>query len=550
MATLAAASLASPRVGADRNEDELLVASVRAGDDHAFEQLYLRYQRRIAAYVFGMVHDHGRAEDITQDVFMSALRRMRATDGRIIFKPWVYEIAKNACIDAFRRSRRAEEISYDGDDGGDRLHLVSNGPTPDAAVDTRMSLDHLRGAFGGLSEAHHQILVMRELEGLSYRQIGERLGMSRPSVESTLFRARKRLSEEYEELVSGERCQRIQTMIAGATDAQLGTRDERKMARHVSYCQPCRRAALVAGFDPDALVPKRSVREKIAALLPLPAFLKRRIAGPGGGDGSTWMSAAQYAEPAGGGWVKLAAAASAVVLAGMGAHTVRSPGDDKPAGGSSPEAAMVRSAPAAGAGQGGSKNTVISAGSTAKHGSSNASGSTNNAAGGSGAPSGGAGAPTGSQQGSGPSSSTPSSAADASGSSGGSGSGSDPVKDLTQSATGTVGGVGSQTSAPEVPTVQVPKVEVPTVQVPNLPGAPKVVNDTVDSVNNTVGQVTTTVNQTVGQATDTVNNTVGQTTTTVNQTVGGATGAVGGATQGVGDTVRGVTGGTGLLGGG
>jgi RNA polymerase sigma factor (sigma-70 family) len=142
-----------------------------------------------------MVHDHGRAEDITQDVFISALRRMRATDSRIAFKPWIYEIAKNACIDAFRRSKRAEEVSYDVEDGAERLHLMSNGPTPDAAVDTRMSLDHLRGAFGGLSEAHHQILVMRELEGLSYRQIGEKLGMSRPSVESTLFRARRRLSE-------------------------------------------------------------------------------------------------------------------------------------------------------------------------------------------------------------------------------------------------------------------------------------------------------------------------------------------------------------------
>ena len=128
-----------------------------------------------------MVHDHGRAEDITQDVFISALRRMRATDARIAFKPWIYEIAKNACIDAFRRSKRAEEVSYDVEDGAERLHLMSNGPTPDAAVDTRMSLDHLRGAFGGLSEAHHQILVMRELEGLSYRQIGEKLGMSRPS---------------------------------------------------------------------------------------------------------------------------------------------------------------------------------------------------------------------------------------------------------------------------------------------------------------------------------------------------------------------------------
>src|SRR5215208_3561948 len=96
--------------------DLVLVAAVRTGDDRAFEQLYSRYQRRISAYVFGMVKDHGRAEDITQEVFISALRRMRETDRAIAFKPWVYEIAKNACIDQFRRSHRAQELSFDSDD--------------------------------------------------------------------------------------------------------------------------------------------------------------------------------------------------------------------------------------------------------------------------------------------------------------------------------------------------------------------------------------------------------------------------------------------------
>ncbi|HEX7298993.1 MAG TPA: sigma-70 family RNA polymerase sigma factor [Solirubrobacteraceae bacterium] len=524
MATLAAPSLATPLAGSDRHGDESLVAAVRAGDDHAFEQLYLRYQRRIGAYIYGMVHDHGRAEDITQDVFMSALRRMRATDGRIVFKPWVYEIAKNACIDAFRRSRRTEEVSYDADDGGERLHLVSTSPTPDAAVDTRMSLDHLRGAFGGLSDAHHQILVMRELEGLSYRQIGERLGMSRPSVESTLFRARRRLSEEYEELVSGERCQRIQAMIAGATDGQVGTRDERKMARHVSYCQPCRRAALVAGFDPDALVPKRTVREKIAALLPLPAFLKRRVAGPGGGadHGSAWMAAAHYAEPASGGWLKLAAAASCVLLAGMGANTVRSRGDDKPVAGARPEAAPpARSgAPAASAHRG---STAPSATSTA--GKSPAPVSTT---GGTGSSTSGAGGQ--SAGGTGP---TQASASSGSGASGG--SATDPVTDAARSVTGAVGdATGVDTSAPQVPSAQ-----LPTVQVPKVSGTP-VVNQTVDKVNATTKSTTGTVNATVDQVTTTVNGTVSQ-----------ATGTAGSATKTADDTVQGVTGSTGnLLGGG
>jgi len=71
-----------------------------------------------------MVRDHGRAEDVTQEVFMSALRRMRATDTPIAFKAWVYEIAKNACIDAFRRSRRVEEVSFDADDASERIRKL------------------------------------------------------------------------------------------------------------------------------------------------------------------------------------------------------------------------------------------------------------------------------------------------------------------------------------------------------------------------------------------------------------------------------------------
>src|SRR5213078_4843006 len=113
----------------------------------------------------------------------------------------------------------AEEVSYDADEGlgaADYGRLVSTDAMPEAELESKQQLDHLRGAFGGLSETHHEILVMRELEGLSYREIGERLGMSRPSVESTLFRARKRLTEEYDELVSGERCLRIQGIIATA----------------------------------------------------------------------------------------------------------------------------------------------------------------------------------------------------------------------------------------------------------------------------------------------------------------------------------------------
>src|SRR5215216_4833261 len=305
----------------DLVSDHRLVARVRRGDDRAFEALYERYQRRIHAYVHGMVKDHQRAEDVTQEIFVSSLRRMRATERPIAFKPWIYEIAKNACIDQFRRSKRAEEVSYDADDGlapGDYGRLVSREPVPDAALAAKQQLDHLCGAFGGLSDAHHEILVLRELEGLSYREIGERMGMSRPAVESTLFRARRRLSEEYDELASGQRCLRIQSIIATATSGRLGARDTRRLARHVAHCQPCRRQAVAAGVD-KALVARKPVRrrvvEKVAALFPFPLLLRARR----DGSADSWSSQLpMMSDHAAAGGAKLAAVA-ALVVAGLGA---------------------------------------------------------------------------------------------------------------------------------------------------------------------------------------------------------------------------------------
>ena len=280
-------SATASRPLSESDPDGDLVAAVRRGDERAFEALYARYQRRISAYVFGMVKDHGRAEDITQEVFISALRRMRETERPIVFKPWIYEIAKNACIDQFRRSRRTEEVSIDGVEGlgsADQGRLVASEPTPDMAVNAKQQLDHLCGAFGGLSEAHHEILVLRELEGLSYREIGERMGLSRPGVESTLFRARRRLTEEYDELVSGQRCQRIQGIIAEAAAAMPGARDSKRLARHIAHCQPCRRQAALAGLDTTALPRpvRRRIAAKVAGLLPFPAFLRPRWLGGGG----------------------------------------------------------------------------------------------------------------------------------------------------------------------------------------------------------------------------------------------------------------------------
>jgi RNA polymerase sigma factor (sigma-70 family) len=319
-------------------DDTKLVTAVRRGDDRAFEVLYQRYHARIAAYVRGMVKDHARAEDVTQEVFFAALRRMRDTERPIAFKPWIYEIARNACIDAYRRTSRADELSYDAEGGlgvGDHLRLVSPDQGPDAAVESKQRLNDLCGAFGGLSEAHHQILVLRELEGLSYREIGERLGMSRPAVESTLFRARRRLTEEYDELVSGRRCERVQAIITSAAEGMLGARDRRRLARHTASCQACRRHARRLGLG-DVEAPT-TVRGKLAAFVPIPAFLRRGSdsAGAAGGHGSNLAaqvssSLGAMADPVAATWTKAVAAAAALAFAGAGAHVAAQNGHPLP----------------------------------------------------------------------------------------------------------------------------------------------------------------------------------------------------------------------------
>ena len=336
--------------------DEALIARLRAGEDRAFELLYARYRRRIASYVHGRVGDRGRAEDITQEVFISALRRMRDTDRPIAFRPWIYEIAKNACIDQFRRAKRGEEVSFDAEEGlgaTDYGRLAQPGPTPEVAFDQKEQLVNLQGAFGGLTESHHQILVLRELEGLSYREIGDRMGLTRAAVESTLFRARRRLTEEYDELASGERCRRIESVMSMAAEGILGTRDERKLARHLSHCQPCRREARLLGVSPAPA--RQPIRQKIAAFVPLPAFIRRRLGGKdlsheGGavsnltaGHGGTlvtqWSAAlGTNLEPIAAGWTKAAAAAAALALASVGAGMAT-----RQAG---PQASVVRPAPA------------------------------------------------------------------------------------------------------------------------------------------------------------------------------------------------------------
>jgi RNA polymerase sigma factor (sigma-70 family) len=550
-----ATALGATQLAPTCSEQEL-VAAVRAGDDRAFETLYARYRARIGAYILGMVHDHARAEDIAQDVFISALRRLRDTDRAIAFKPWLYEIAKNACIDEFRRSRRAREVPLDGDhddgDGGSGP-VIAGGATPDSEVENKQRLDDLRGAFHGLSESHHKIIVMREFAGLSYDEIGQRLGISKPMVESTLFRARRKLGEEYDELVSGRRCERVQSAIEAGGERpllSLGLRERRQLARHLSHCQPCRRQARMAGVD-ESFFQAPTLIGKIAALFPIPAWLHWRRSDGDHDDrvggvaalhpAATLKSvqvASRFADPAspGYGLGRATATAAAIVLAGAGAGFVAGLGGDglpairaphghvAPATTPSPKRTTAHKS--AGrhvrrASFGARKKTVQGTGGGAGgHGGSTAK----SAGGGSRGAAGSGGANGGSK------SNASTTSGSGSGSNAGSGSSGSGVTNRVKSVAGGAGSTLSSAAAAGSGAVS------------NVTQtASNVTNTATNTVNNTVSNVTQTASNVTNTATNTVNNTVSNVSPTASNVTNTATNTVNNTVSNAGQTASNVT---------
>ena len=241
-----------------------------------------------------------------QEVFLSALRSIGSLDRPSGFKPWLYRIAHNTCVDHMRRTYRADEVSIDASPlpASEEIRLFRRAPSTHAAVTQREDFKNLREAFGGLPPSQSEMLVMRELEGLSYDQIAARMGITRASVESMLFRARQGLRDEYGQIATGERCLRMRPVMARMAEGMGGLRDRRALARHVRGCQPCRRDAFAMGLAGPALeAPVTGLRgglSRVAALLPLPWLIHRRGDEPGrrvrrGGGGGSLATQAQTA---------------------------------------------------------------------------------------------------------------------------------------------------------------------------------------------------------------------------------------------------------------
>ena len=186
--------------------DRAAVDEARTGSAAAFEALVVRYQVRIVNYAAAMVHDLGVAEDVAQDTFVRAWSGLGRFRGESSFKTWLYRIATNvARTHLDRRGRQVGIADQSLDDDAARLQagdVPSAAPDAEAAFVTREAID---GALARLPEEFRLALVLRDVEGLDYKEIAAVTGAPIGTVESRIFRARRRVRTLLQPLVGARR---------------------------------------------------------------------------------------------------------------------------------------------------------------------------------------------------------------------------------------------------------------------------------------------------------------------------------------------------------
>src|SRR5438045_513237 len=132
----------------DHGTDARLSVAASQGDDEAFAELYERYAPRIGAYLSRVLDDEHLAQDVTHEVFVSALRRLRTHRPPIAFGPWLYRIARNASIDVHRRAQIVRQVSLDG--SAEEGVVLPGEDGPETVAELRQWLDDLRDLLGSL----------------------------------------------------------------------------------------------------------------------------------------------------------------------------------------------------------------------------------------------------------------------------------------------------------------------------------------------------------------------------------------------------------------
>ncbi len=261
------------------NPDLQLVQKAAKGNRKAFTTLFTRYFQAVYNYALTLSRDPAQAEDLTQEAFIRAHANLHKLGPPYNFRAWVFSLTRNYFIDLTRKDKRIDELDDD-------YKLISPTPGPEKEAMLTQGAERVHQILNSLPGKHREILVLRELHGFSYAEIGEILKLSSSNVKVSIHRARSAFQDSYGiQLLlsdpSGE-CGEVASLLGELHDQEDLMDREHFVREHLKDCEECqqRRQALIdqsmafAAFIP--VIPPKGLAERIL----------EQISGPPGSPGS------------------------------------------------------------------------------------------------------------------------------------------------------------------------------------------------------------------------------------------------------------------------
>lgn len=179
-----------------REQENAIIERVLGGDINAFESLVAEYEKNVYNLALKMTQNESDAADMAQEAFIKAYNSLASFRGDSKFSVWLYRIVSNVCLDFLRKQKRRPTVSLsvEDDDGEEtQLDIADESLSPQQLLERKMTRESVRRGLAALPEDYRQILLLREIQGLSYEEIGQALSLEAGTVKSRIFRARKKL---------------------------------------------------------------------------------------------------------------------------------------------------------------------------------------------------------------------------------------------------------------------------------------------------------------------------------------------------------------------
>ena len=179
-----------------REQELTVIRRVQHGDVDAFGLLVTAYEKNVFNVALQMLGNREDAQDIAQEAFLKAYNSLSSFRGDSKFSSWLYRIVSNLCLDFKRRQGRrpSSSLTVEDDDGENvQLDIADESQSPETLLERKLTREAVRRGLAELPDEQRQILLLREIQGLSYEEIGEAMGLEAGTVKSRIFRARKKL---------------------------------------------------------------------------------------------------------------------------------------------------------------------------------------------------------------------------------------------------------------------------------------------------------------------------------------------------------------------